>query len=200
MAVRSEPLRGRPEPKGAARYPGLAPDERASEYLSEPPPPLWVIPSEAPPGPRSVGFVAPLPEPEAEAPAPSEGLFDVPGLLERLWLARALEAHRERPWTPEVPGPEGSSRVPDPLLAPTSRSSAVSGGTPAGPPLLIERPRPTRVLTAAPAPPPSPPELVEAPIAPVGPLSRSWVCPYCYLTNEAGASTCRGCRSSSLHF
>jgi ribosomal protein L40E len=28
---------------------------------------------------------------------------------------------------------------------------------------------------------------------------RSWVCPYCYLTNDAGATTCRGCRSSSLH-
>ena len=193
MAVRVEPPRGRP-----ARYPGLTPEERGFDPVPVllPPPeetasPLWVIPSDLPRDARPEGFVAPLPEPLAPAPE-EEGLFDVPGLLERLWLARALEARRDR-------APIVASRAPDvpPRSAPPPRPapeapSAVPARTvrfdPMGP--VLRGPVP-----GAP-PPPAPPA---APTARSWARPNSWVCPYCYLTNDAAATTCRGCRSSSLH-
>jgi len=204
MVARVEPPRGRPE----QRYPGLTPEERGFEPPSasvvspepEPPPPLWVIPSELPQTARSVGFVGPLPESQLPEPPPPEGLFDVPGLLERLWLARALEAHRERPWSPTTQDEAAPELARDRTPFPTE---ARSGGVPvtglAG--------SPDSRGTVAPMPASSvpragstPPEPASGPV-PIAPPSRprSWVCPYCYLTNNADATTCRGCRSGSLH-
>ena len=192
MAVRVEPPRGRPVLREPSGYPGLTPEEMGLEPPPPverpepwPGPPLWVVPSAVPPPARSVGFVAAPPERVAPAPPGTEGLFDVPGLLERLWLARALEAHREHPEVPAAAAYAG----PPPVAA---TSPPVRVPTP-GPSVPVEAPAdrryeaPVSVLpTAAPS--------ARAPFRP-----RSWICPYCYLTNDADAATCRGCRSSSLH-
>jgi len=199
MAVRVEPLRGRPSSKGPSTYPGLTPEERGVEPLAPPEilpePPLWVLPSGMPLERRPTGFVPPLPPPLGIDLQPPEGLFDVPGLLERLWLARALEAHHER----TAPVPLAAPDPPDPrATAPLTPSR--SGGAPPGvaaapsrvPPPATER----HPVLGGLIPPPRHAEPLATP--PVRP--RSWVCPHCYLTNDAAASTCRGCRSSSLHF
>lgn len=192
MAVRVVPPRGRPEASESVRYPGLTPEERGLDVPTTPlatpelgpPPPLWVIPSEVPRAQRQEGFMGPLPGADLlEPPPPPEGLFDVPGLLERLWLARALEAtHHERA---QVPG-GGPSLVRTPLPS-DARSGAVPGGTPSRPSEAFRTPGGEALLSPA----------APAPTAATGP--RSWICPYCYLTNDAGATTCRGCRSGALH-
>jgi ribosomal protein L40E len=197
MAVRVEPPRGRP----VERYPGLTPEERGFDPPStprisvepEPPPPLWMIPSEMPHPDRSVGFVGALPDAQLPEPPPAEGLFDVPGLLERLWLARALEAaHHERPW-PSATGPDGRE------LRTTLPSSGRSG---AAMPSAPDRPVPAPSLS--PLDPPAPVLATASPALETAgivepPRPRSWICPHCYLTNDASATTCRGCRSGTLH-
>ena len=202
MAVQVEPPRWRPRSPEPARYPGLTPEERGYE---RPPPepaevgtlpgtPLWIAPSELPPPARSVGFVVASEAPPT-IPAPeTEGLFDVPGLLERLWLARALESRRS-PSLPVThllgPGPvaeiepvpsAGELTRPDPEARPPA-SPAPPAGT-AGPELILH--------PAERAPEPAVPP-------PVASWPSSWVCPYCYLANDPRAATCRGCRSCSLH-
>jgi hypothetical protein len=188
MVVRVESPQLRPGAKGSAHYPGLTPEERGA--VPDRPPgeeaePLWVLPSDVPPSARPVGFVGPLPEPLDVAPpqVDPEGLFDVPGLLERLWLARALEAHRERP--PDVPSEARSGAVASPPPAPVPVSAPL---TP-----LADLPKPPSDATLS-------SDGSQTPSRPSSWLRpRSWVCPYCYLANDEGASTCRGCRSSSLH-
>jgi ribosomal protein L40E len=204
MAVRLEPPRLRPSWAEPARYPGLTPEERGVEPLAElaPPelaPPLWVAPSDIPAAARPVGFVALPPEPPATpAPPEADGLFDVPGLLERLWLARALEAsHHDRPASAPSASPFVASAPPSPTPA-ASRSGGVA---------VVLRPIPFTMPVPAPVPAPSPipPARLEArslPSAwPHAPSRRpsNWVCPYCYLANDPAATTCRGCRSGSLH-
>jgi hypothetical protein len=204
MAVRVEPPRGRPSSAETSRYPGLTPEERGAELppplfapgAPEPPsPPPWAIPSEAPRDSWPLGLVGATPEPTGPSPPEREGLFDVPGLLERLWLARALEAQRERPWSAEPPA-SGSPERPD-LLVPSSgaKSGGVSAVGPSSAPAA-------GVPTAAPGSSNAsvPPESTIGPGHALGFRPKSWVCPYCYLANDASASTCRGCRSSSLHF
>jgi len=207
MAVRVVPPRGRPEASDPGRYPGLTAEERGLEVPATPvatgelgpPPPLWVLPSDLPQESRAEGFVGALPEADRpEPPPPPEGLFDVPGLLERLWLARALEAaHHERAW--------GGAGVPTSTAAGPGKTSLPSGARSGGVPTTAStRPgdasRP-EIALLPPSPsrnggrPPDPPVAVPFPRS--GP--RSWICPYCYLTNDAGATTCRGCRSGTLH-
>jgi hypothetical protein len=212
MAVPVEPsrVRLRPDP---GRYPGLTVEERGFDpappspratppetgpppsVAPDPSPPLWVVPSEVPRASRSLGFAGAYPEPILPDPPEPEGLFDVPGLLERLWLARALEAQRERPWSAEPPA-SGSPERPD-LLVPSS--GAKSGGVFAVGPSSAPA---AGVPTAAPGSSNAsvPPESTIGPGHALGFRPKSWVCPYCYLANDASASTCRGCRSSSLHF
>ena len=203
MAVRVEPPRGRPAPKESTNYPGLTPEERGAETLSsallpaEPAPPLWIIPSSAPAAIPSVGFVGALPEGRPAEALPPEGLFDVPGLLERLWLARALEAaHRERLGDPAITHPNGppvpESRSP---LPSEHRSGAVPAGLAPRPPAPDAAP--LGLPPPTPSTPPTPRILSPAAVAEARP--RSWICPFCYLTNDAGAATCRGCRSGTLH-
>jgi len=198
MAVRVEPSRQR----AVQRYPGLTPEERGGELADaseeapapEPESPLWVLPSEMPQGERASGFVGPLPESSLPEPLPPEGLFDVPGLLERLWLARALEAaHLARTPTAaaEMPTP-AARRAAAPVPA---QSGAVTTGALGIPP-----------IAAVPPPTPSAPRegrgspSVAAPRAYVEPLRPGgWICPHCYLTNDATSTTCRGCKSGALH-
>ena len=203
MAVRVEPLKGRPGPREASAYPGVTQEERGLGPLPaplaspEPPPPLWIIPSDVPQSSRPVGFVGALPEPTSPAPPEPEGLFDVPGLLERLWLARALEAHHERPPPTAGPAsepPDAQDRAPPPEARSGGISSEVSANAHAGP-RTPPQGRESRLAGAGPTARETAAELPAAPWL----RPRSWVCPYCYLTNDAGASTCRGCRSSSLH-
>ena len=201
MAVRVEPPRGR----SASNYPGLTPEERDVEVPTvpvrslepEPPPPLWFIPSEVPRSSPSGGFFGPLPGAREPEPPPPEGLFDVPGLLERLWLARALEARRERPWSSTGTGVNGPE--PDPAggsgpLPTGSQSGGVLAGVPARSPGGGPAPRAT-----APDATPLPERPAAAPVSGVPPRPRTWICPHCYLTNDATATTCRGCRSGTLH-
>jgi len=213
MFARVEPPRARashtePSPE-ANRYPGLDPTERLAPLEpsqlaaleDEPPPPLWIAPIDVPPADRPVGFFAALPEELPEVPAvdrepprePPEGLFDVPGLLERLWLARALEAGRE------LPAAARPARVP--LLARAAFSTPPRSVAP-----QPARPAPEAPATedgtsggaeAAPAAPPAErgaasPELTP-PRVPTTAV-RSWICPYCYLTNDLGTTACAGCR------
>jgi len=203
MAVRVEPLKGRPGPREASAYPGVTQEERGLGPLPaplaspEPPPPLWIIPSDVPQSSRPVGFVGALPEHISPDPPDSEGLFDVPGLLERLWLARALEGHHERPTEVVGSAPDGSDAH-DQALAAGSRSGGLLPETPTSAPsepAVLPRGREPRLAGAG----PTMGEPALGPIAVRSSRPRSWVCPYCYLTNDAGATTCRGCRSSSLH-
>lgn len=200
MAVRVEPPRGRPAPRESVRYAGLTPEERGYDPTSAPEvvpePPLWMIPSELPPAARPVGFVGALPSAPPSEPTPPEGLFDVPGLLERLWLARALEAsHRERSGPPvaappaEPPPPTVSLPIPSP-----AKSGAIATPWTGVRPPQSSAPRPSVPPTPVHGPAVPPPELAAAPARP-----KSWICPYCYLTNDADATTCRGCRSGHLH-
>lgn len=203
MVARVEPPRWRPGLSEPERYPGLTAEERGYDPPStprDPPelaPPLWVAPSALPPPSRSVGLVMAPPAPLAAPRLEPEGLFDVPGLLERLWLARALEARREPPGepsatasrptgsvSPHLPTPPGALDPARPVTAPTAREGpprAVPGDYGAQP---LVPPRES-VAEPSPSPPPSWPS--------------SWICPYCYLANDPRAATCRGCRSSSLH-
>jgi len=209
MAVVVEPPRARPGPKELGRYPGLTPEERGVDPpprlrpspVPEAPPPLWIMPSGVPKESRSLGFVGPLPEPELPPAAPPEGLFDVPGLLERLWLARALEAsHRER-WAASaaVEAPEPGAPPARPVAAPVAPHSPVRSGALSWPMLSVPAPPVAPPAEAAVAPP-SPPPPAEPPRTAPSVRPRSWICPYCYLTNDANATTCRGCRSGNLHF
>jgi len=208
MVARVEPPRARaarnePAPD-AARYPGLTPEERAvpldearlEAMDGEPPPPLWIAPLEIPPASRSLGFVAAYPDPLAEGlppdpPPPPEGLFDVPGLLERLWLARALEAHRERPSTtpapqaspPTVAQPLEVPRVPTASPSPLPRSPPETPPSARGSEIPLTGPPPRIPLDEGRAYPP--------PVAPT--LPRSWICPNCYLTNDLAATSCVAC-------
>lgn len=205
MVARVEPSRARPpagETPGGGRYPGLTAEERGLE----PQPPrsptaepddslaLWVAPAEVAPASRSSGFFggiseSPAPPPPSAAAEP-EGLFDVPGLLERLWLARALEAGRDRPWA-SYAARKLSSEPPPPVLV-----SSPSAGPP------VRAPLPRVPGPAAPAASVSPPRPV-APLPPNGPptparvaaaaLWGSWICPQCYLTNDRAFALCRGC-------
>jgi hypothetical protein len=195
MAVRVEPPRGRPGPREPERYPGLTLEERGYVPPSilptppelEPPPPLWLIPSDAPQESRSGGFLAPLVEPVTPRPPEQEGLFDVPGLLERLWLARALEANRERSWHERAAGtdlPATTAELPLPAEIPPYVAEELA------PPQDLGRDEPGRSPGARPLEVLAPPSF----------RPKSWVCPTCYLANDAGAATCRGCRSASLHF
>lgn len=192
MAALVEPPRARPRVPEPSRYPGLTDEERgldSAPYARPtvevrpaptpplelgPPPPLWVAPSEVPPADRSGGFFdAPAALETIEPdPPPAAGLFDVPGLLERLWLARALEAGRDRPprAAPSVPAPSRAS-----VEAPSGAETRYG--------LSAERrPREPEPATAGPPVP-----------RPVG-----WICPQCYLTNDAGAASCRGCRRPAV--
>ncbi len=181
MAALLEPPRARPRPADPERYPGLTLEERGldpSPTVSpaielEPPPPLWIAPSEIPPESRSLGFAAAYPDDsETIVPDPPrpEGLFDVPGLLERLWLARALEAARDR-------------APPSSALA-AARVEPVTPVIPwTGPPTRYGLSGGQQAVSPA-APPPSPPR--SAP--------KGWICPRCYLTNNVGAAECRGCQ------
>ncbi len=187
MAVRVEPPRARPALREPGGYPGLTPEEMGLEpppaperQEAWPSPPLWVAPSAVPPAARSAGFIAAPPD-------DTEGLFDVPGLLERLWLARALEARRD----PPSPSPAllNPSPPPGPIAPVAAPPEPVRSAPPRPAPPPAERRAETPVSvvpTAAPS--------ARAPFRP-----RSWICPYCYLTNDADAATCRGCRSGSLH-
>jgi hypothetical protein len=206
MAVSVEPPRPRAGAQEPSRYPGLTPEERGLEPPSvavvspapEPPPPLWVAPAEVPPADRSVGFVAALPQPTPSEPPDRDGLFDVPGLLERLWLARALEAHRERVGAATTHEAEPSRGHEKPRPSTEGRSGVAPAPAPAVP--GPEEREASEVL---------PPRLVKPwswsrrpglpPTLPMGFRPRGWVCPYCYLANDEGATTCRGCRSSTLH-
>lgn len=209
MVARVEPPRGRAPRKepaaDGARYPGLTAEERAVpleearlETLDdEPPPPLWIAPVEIPQASRSVGFVGAYPDalPDSLPPdpprPPPEGLFDVPGLLERLWLARALEAHRERPPTAPAPGaspptaarytegPRGPTTSPAPAVRPSAETAPSAPGSDAP----LTGPPPRIPLEEGPVFPP--------PVAPT--LPRSWICPGCYLTNDLAAASCVGC-------
>ena len=212
MALRIEPPRGRLVPAEASRYPGLTPEERGYDDApprpvvreAEPGPPLWILPSELPPASRPTGFVGPLPRealpPEYPPPPPPEGLFDVPGLLERLWLARALEvSHQERARPPLTP-----RAVPPPVLPYASvlplavtRSGAARPMAPPAPVGGRAIPSTPPAPSARPAVPPPAPIL--APPVPSTARPKSWICPYCYLTNDAAWTTCRGCRSGALH-
>jgi len=201
MAVQVEPPRWRPRSSEPARYPGLTPEERGYEPTTpvatppEPLPetPLWIAPSEMPPPDRAVGFVVVSRAPPEPAPTPpeAEGLFDVPGLLERLWLARALEGRRDLAVSRAamLPPPGSSSDMLPPALTPEPRTD----------PAATLREPPARELAPAAAAPPV--ERLRDLSAPSPPASwpSSWVCPYCYLANDPRAATCRGCRSSSLH-
>lgn len=205
MAVQVEPPRWRPRSPEAARYPGLTPEERGYPPTIPPatdpgPPretPLWLAPSELPPPARSAGLVVERPEPPPAASPDVDGLFDVPGLLERLWLARALEAAHRPPVPTGRTGP----------LAPASAlgSATTAPAAPESPvglsPTSVSRHEaelvhdasagPDVVLSREPEPaPPSPPAAA---------WPASWICPYCYLANDPRAATCRGCRSGSLH-
>jgi hypothetical protein len=187
MAALVEPLKARPRPSGPDRYPCLTDEERGLDPSPGPrpsvevrpaptpplelgPPPLWVAPSDVPAPSRALGFFDAVPELETIEPDPPtpEGLFDVPGLLERLWLARALEAGREKPVNRTLRPP---SVLPMPALAGAETRYGLSAGH--------------RVPVAEGAAAPAPPR-------PVG-----WICPRCYLTNEAEALTCRGCERPS---
>lgn len=202
MAVQVEPPRWRPRSPEPARYPGLTPEERGCEAPApappnaEPPPgtPLWVAPSEPPPPAGPSGFDAAQAPPSALPPPETEGLFDVPGLLERLWLARALEGHRPpSSWSlPRVPGSAPAAKA---APAPPGSLSR-SGGLPVSPAPVVPATPPSRA-TSDPHPLERTPEA--APPPPVASWPTSWVCPYCYLANDPRAATCRGCRSSSLH-
>jgi len=200
MAVRVEPPRGRPGPREALGYPGLTAEERGLDPPSfypappEPPPPLWVLPSDLPQSSRSVGFVGPLPEPIGPEPVEPEGLFDVPGLLERLWLARALEAHHERTTSPGVEPLQGHPQTaPAQSPSPASRSGGTSPAVPS------EMPAGGAAVPGIGPSPTIQSETLNESLTALGMRPRSWVCPYCYLTNDAGHSTCRGCRSGALH-
>ena len=213
MVARVEPPRARATPAErspeASRYPGLDPTERllpldppslaASD--DEPPPPLWIAPIEVPPADRSVGFVAALPEllpellpdPPSVDREPPEGLFDVPGLLERLWLARALEARREPlaaaspvrlPLRTRAP-PEAPRRDPAPTPVTPAPEEPRSAAAETGAPAATSSPAPTDRRS-------TPPESLPAPVSPTA--VRSWICPYCYLTNDLGTTACAGCR------
>ncbi len=206
MAARVEPPRPRagvrdvpsPPPVGWAGR-EVEPYSPALASGGTPPPPLWVMPSELPPEARSQGFVDAYPTPGPPLP-PAEGLFDVPGLLERLWLARALEAsHRERSGAVVAAAPAG---LEVPLAAPASEETPASISS-------------EESVSLGPEPPAEPalPDVgngpaVEAPrrlasnvISPATLLARprGWICPTCYLTNDPDATTCRGCRSAGLH-
>jgi len=198
MAVRVEP----PRQRAVQRYPGLTPEERGLEPLDgpdeatppEPESPLWILPSEMPQAERATGFVGPLPAEPPPEPLPPEGLFDVPGLLERLWLARALEAaHLARTATPTAEAPLAPARRSAAVLP--AQSGAVTPGALGIPP----------VADVPPPAPPSPregrdPRPVATPRAYVEPLRPGgWICPHCYLTNDATSTTCRGCKSGALH-
>jgi len=127
MAVQVEPPRWRPRSPEPARYPGLTPEERGYEVAAPVPPdpeplpgtPLWVAPSELPPPGRSQGFVVDRAPPPAPPLPETEGLFDVPGLLERLWLARALEARRAPSSSTAASLPQGPGPEPAPAPAAT---------------------------------------------------------------------------------
>lgn len=204
MAVHVESPRRRPELREPSRYPGLTLEERGLDFaptvlLSSPEPPQpWLIPSEGPHDARSEGPAGAIPERVLPGPPEQEGLFDVPGLLERLWLARALEAHRERPGssasrTADVPAASSESSPPPGAPTPTTARTVVSNA-----PFPGQRSSDGPTVAVASVPRSSLPP-TSAPSVPIGFRPSSWVCPYCYLANDAAASTCRGCRSSSLH-
>jgi hypothetical protein len=206
MAVLIEPPRGRSGSSGATRYPGLTAEERGlgPEFplvteRGAGATPLAGVPASPRGPPNELGEPSvashrqEFPGPRTPSrPPENDGLFDVPGLLERLWLARALEVYRPRsgsfvaepPPAPSVPyrptGPEGSTdrdpvelrsaADPSPRPDPSSRSGGSIGSDGAtAPPGSRALPR------------------------------TSWVCPYCYLANDPEAATCRGCRSGSLY-
>jgi hypothetical protein len=202
MVARVEPPRGRsprPEPVAdTARYPGLTPEERAippeegqRDILDEESPsPLWIAPVEVPQASRSVGFASAYPEALPDSlppdPPPPEGLFDVPGLLERLWLARALETRRERPTTPPILRNPPSAGAPEPAPPPPT---ILSEATCAPPRAAVADDRPPSAV-----PPRIPLDERAAYPPPMAPtLPRSWICPGCYLTNDLAAPACAGC-------
>jgi hypothetical protein len=201
MPVLVEP----PRPRGGARGPpptreAPLPPVHLLAPEPVPPPPLWLLPSEMPPEARSHGFAEAYPS-VGEPPAESEGLFDVPGLLERLWLARALEAsHRERSGS----FPSSSPRAPA-SASPAPLSTEPAGETDPAEPVTgvilppAEPEAPPAVVAASPEPVEALPIPEGSPPAHPQPRPRGWICPSCYLTNDPGAVTCRGCRSGRLH-
>ncbi len=197
MAVRVEPPRGRSGSSEASRYPGLTAEERGLEPPFPPPlepvavPSSLAVPLAATPLVDGLAERRGAPEaspdlPPSSLPSASEGLFDVPGLLERLWLARALEVHRARSFAVAPPHPP-SPGVPRTLGAPAADLPPGRLEAESSAPRLTE---PGRSTGAAEAPRSLP--LEPAP-------RKSWVCPYCYLANDRDATTCRGCRSGNLH-
>lgn len=197
MTALVESPRERARALSKGRYPGLTLEERGYDPAPitippaspEPPPPLWVAPSDIPRPARALGFVAALPETEERGPPAPEGLFDVPGLLERLWLARALEAGRDRTTGParaqeseelvRMPTPPDNS---DRSGGATTEAASTGVGTPGE--AVADPPREGRSDEPA------------THVAPPTAYARSWVCPWCYLANDAGATVCRGCRAS----
>ncbi len=178
MAVVLEPPRARPRPADGDRYPGLTLEERGIDAVPvapprvdfDPPPPLWIAPSEIPSDARSAGFASAYPETILPDPPRREGLFDVPGLLERLWLARALEAARER----DTPTPPVVTATVEPVT-----------------PVLTWGGAATRYGVSAPVLQSSPPE---EPRPSSRPVPKGWICSRCYLTNDAESTACRGCQ------
>lgn len=211
MVARVDPPRPRAPERGSgeasARYPGLTAEERGYDPSPlvpptvEPPPPLWVAPAEVPESSRSSGFFGPAPEAVEPEPVP-EGLFDVPGLLERLWLARALEARQERPWTAYVARSAAHRAAPTtPPTSPATVAAPAPAATP--PPAASPPPAPAPSARAPAAPPTSPSRSIPSALAPLPPtpaqkaqaaLWSSWICPQCYLTNDHAVDVCRGCR------
>ena len=158
MAVRVEPLRGRPSSKGPSTYPGLTPEERGVEPLAPPEilpePPLWVLPSGMPLERRPTGFVPPLPPPLGIDLQPPEGLFDVGpagAALVGPCVGSAPRADR--------PGSAGRSRSTGPAghrpadAVPERRGPARRGGCsiPGAAPRDRASPRPRRADPATPA-------------------------------------------------
>ena len=173
MVARVDPPRSRPPARDAltdpaARYPGLTPEERGYDLApisatdGEPPPPLWVAPAELPAASRSTGFFGPAPTAPSDR-TPPEGLFDVPGLLERLWLARALEANHERPWAAYAARTAAAPAPGPPATPPPGPSARPSAAPPPAPPTAA----PVAPAAAVPAPAVSPPARSTPGFAPV---------------------------------
>jgi hypothetical protein len=150
---------------------------------------------------RSHDIELPPPRPAA---APQQGLFDLPGLLGRIWMVSELQHARESAPAPESP----RGRAEEPMSTPARATTALAPANP-GDITSIHRttrwisltivenqtdsPVPTRMRSPLPVPhaESTTPEPARSGASLTG--GRAWTCPGCRVTNAPWSVVCPVC-------
>jgi hypothetical protein len=172
--------------------------------------PPRAMPLPRPPPPESSSGTAPerLPRADRAPPsrpeAPPQGLFDLPGLLGRIWMVSEIQHARESPPEPSstVARVDASMRtVTEPVVPPTLASSedvqSVHRTTRWISLTIVENqtdsPVPTRVRSPLPVPRPDSGAPGVGRSGASGADARAWTCPGCRITNGPGSVVCAVC-------